>query len=48
MSDFSKSDQWVGRNISCLIKLGWTDEEVTSRAEKMANVLRNIVDFSNY
>ena len=48
MSYFSKSDQWVGRNISCLIKLGWTDEEVTSRAEKMANVLRNIVDFSNY
>ena len=43
MSDFSKSDQWVGRNISCLIKLGWTDEEVTSRAEKMANVLRNIL-----
>ena len=48
MSYFSKSDQWVGRNISCLIKLGWKDEEVTSRAEKMANVLRNIVDLSNY
>ena len=46
--DFSKSDVWVSRNISCLIKLGWTEEEVTSRAEKMVNVLQNIVDISDY
>ena len=42
-SDFSKSDHYVSRNISCLIKLGWTDEEVTERAEKMVGVLQNIV-----
>tara|TARA_R110002033_G_C3848695_1_gene235463 strand:- start:41 stop:1249 length:1209 start_codon:yes stop_codon:yes gene_type:complete len=47
-TDFSKSDHWVGRNISCLIKLGWTNEEVKTRANKMANVLQNIVDISNY
>jgi len=46
-SDFSKSDHWVSRNISCLIKLGWTHEEVTNRAEKMANVLQNIIKISN-
>jgi len=39
-SDFSKSDHWVGRNISCLIKLGWSEDEVRSRAEKMVEVLK--------
>ncbi|WP_411030533.1 DegT/DnrJ/EryC1/StrS family aminotransferase [Spongiimicrobium sp. 3-5] len=38
-SDFSKSDHWVGRNISCLIKLGWSKSEVRKRAETMAGVL---------
>lgn len=42
-SDFSKSDRWVGRNISCLIKLGWSEEEVKLRAKKMAAVIRAIV-----
>ncbi|NJB70113.1 8-amino-3,8-dideoxy-alpha-D-manno-octulosonate transaminase [Saonia flava] len=42
-SDFSLSDHWVGRNISCLIKLGWTKEEVKERAMKMAIVLKNII-----
>ncbi|WP_373517778.1 DegT/DnrJ/EryC1/StrS family aminotransferase [Pricia sp.] len=41
-SDFSKSDHWVGRNISCLIKLGWTEDEVLERAEKMVVVLNNL------
>ena len=27
-TDFSQSDHWVGRNISCLIKLSWSSEEV--------------------
>ena len=40
-SDFSKSDHWVGRNISCLIKLGWKDEEVLLRAKKMAKIIQN-------
>ncbi len=39
-ADFSKSDHWVSRTISCLIKLGWTESEVRERAEKMAAVLR--------
>ncbi len=39
-ADFSKSDHWVSRNISCLIKLGWSESEVRERAKKMAAVLR--------
>jgi len=42
-SDFSKSDHWVGRNISCLIKLGWTEEEVRNRASGMVTVLKEIL-----
>lgn len=42
-SDFSTSDHWVGRNISCLIKLGWTTDEVRERAEKMQKVIRELV-----
>ena len=39
-ADFSKSDHWIGRTISCLIKLGWSESEVQERANKMAAVLR--------
>ncbi len=39
-ADFSFSDHWVGRNISCLIKLGWTEGEVKERATKMASVIK--------
>jgi len=42
-SDFSASDHWVGRNISCLIKLGWSEDQVRERAEKMARVLGKLV-----
>ncbi|HLT51693.1 MAG TPA: DegT/DnrJ/EryC1/StrS family aminotransferase [Arenibacter sp.] len=42
-SDFSRSDHWVGRNISCLIKLGWTGEEVSERAKKMAESIRSVL-----
>ncbi len=31
-SDFSASDHWIGRTISCLIKLGWTEKEMEERA----------------
>lgn len=41
-SDFSQSDQWVGRTISCLIKLGWTDTEVKERADKMVNAITGV------
>ncbi len=42
-SDFSASDHWVGRTISCLIKLGWTEEEVDQRAIKMAEVIKSVL-----
>jgi len=42
-TDFSQSDHWVGRNISCLIKLSWSEEEVRERAKKMAEVIQNVV-----
>lgn len=40
--DFSQSDHFIGRNISCLIKLSWTEEEVKERARKMATIIRDI------
>jgi len=40
-ADFSKSDHWVSRNISCLIKLSWSKTEVEDRAKKIVGVLRN-------
>ncbi len=42
-ADFSKSDHWLGRTISCLIKLSWTDEEVQNRADKMVNAIKSIL-----
>ncbi len=39
-ADFSASDHWVGRNISCLIKLSWSTEEIHERAAKMAEIIR--------
>lgn len=42
-SDFSKSDHWVGRNISCLIKLSWSAAEVQQRAKKMSDVIRTFI-----
>lgn len=38
--DFSISDDYIGRNISCLIKLSWTQVEVKSRALKMVEIIR--------
>ena len=43
-SDFSKSDAWMGRTISCLIKLGWTDAQVEERADKMKTILSEILE----
>lgn len=40
--DFSQSDHWIGRNISCLIKLSWTEEEVRARAEKMVKLIKSV------
>ncbi|MBU3822948.1 DegT/DnrJ/EryC1/StrS family aminotransferase [Flavobacteriaceae bacterium XHP0103] len=38
--DFSQSDHFIGRNLSCLIKLSWTEDEVKQRAEKMVSVIK--------
>ncbi|KAB1068171.1 DegT/DnrJ/EryC1/StrS family aminotransferase [Tamlana haliotis] len=37
---FEKSDHYIARNISCLIKLSWTEEEVKARASKMVELIK--------
>jgi 8-amino-3,8-dideoxy-alpha-D-manno-octulosonate transaminase len=37
---FTQSNHYIGRNISCLIKLSWTEEEVKQRAEIMVNCIK--------
>ena len=39
---FEQSDHYIGRNISCLIKLSWSEEDVKTRANKMANIIKTI------
>ncbi|OBQ55912.1 DegT/DnrJ/EryC1/StrS family aminotransferase [Tamlana sp. s12] len=39
---FEASDAIIARNISCLIKLSWTEEEVKARAQKMAELLGSL------
>ena len=41
--DFSKSDHYIARNMSCLIKLSWTEDEVKVRAEKMVKAIKMAV-----
>ncbi|PTX62375.1 8-amino-3,8-dideoxy-alpha-D-manno-octulosonate transaminase [Kordia periserrulae] len=41
---FEQSDQYIARNISCLIKMSWTEEEVRSRAAKMREVILGAVN----
>lgn len=43
-SDFSESDKWIGRTISCLIKLSWTEAEVQERANTMAHIVAKVLD----
>ncbi|WP_053971993.1 DegT/DnrJ/EryC1/StrS aminotransferase family protein [Mangrovimonas sp. ST2L15] len=42
-ANFDQSDYFIGRNISCLIKLSWTEEEVKNRAEKMVMVISGLL-----
>ncbi len=39
---FEQSDRYIGRNISCLIKLSWTEEDVRERASKMKKIIKGI------
>lgn len=41
--EYPQSDYYIGRNISCLIKLSWTEEEVKRRAQKMVEIIRELV-----
>ena len=38
---FPKSNHFIGRNISCLIKLSWTEDEVKSRVAKMVDCIKS-------
>jgi len=40
---FPKSDDYISRNISCLIKLSWTEDEVKQRAQKMLNAIKSVL-----
>lgn len=42
-ADFSQSDDFISRNISCLIKLSWTDLEVQERATKMVAAIKSVL-----
>ncbi|WP_136480878.1 DegT/DnrJ/EryC1/StrS family aminotransferase [Cognatitamlana onchidii] len=39
-AEFPQSDALIARNISCLIKLSWTEEEVKDRAAKMVMAIK--------
>jgi len=41
--NFSKSDDYISRNISCLIKLSWTEKEVRKRAQSMVDAIKSIL-----
>ncbi len=38
--EFSQSNHYIGRNVSCLIKLSWTEDEVKERANKMVKCIK--------
>lgn len=40
-TDFSQSDSFLGRNISCLIKVGWSKEEMLERSKKIAEAVKS-------
>lgn len=43
---FPDSDQWIGRTISCLIKVGWSEEEVQQRATVMVKAIQSVLKTS--
>ena len=36
---YEQSDSFIARNISCLIKLSWSEEEVRHRANRMVEII---------
>lgn len=41
--NFQQSDDVISRNISCLIKLSWTEEEVKLRAANMVKAIKSVL-----
>ena len=41
--NFDQSDALISRNISCLIKLSWTEEEVKDRAARMVAAIKSVL-----
>ncbi|WNH12539.1 DegT/DnrJ/EryC1/StrS family aminotransferase [Thalassobellus suaedae] len=42
--EYPESDHYIGRNISCLIKLSWTEAEVYERANKMVTAVKTVLE----
>jgi 8-amino-3,8-dideoxy-alpha-D-manno-octulosonate transaminase len=42
-TDFSKSDAWMSRTISSLIKIGWSDKQVQERATAMKKAIIDVL-----
>ncbi|MEJ7610568.1 MAG: DegT/DnrJ/EryC1/StrS family aminotransferase [Ferruginibacter sp.] len=42
-TDFVQSDDLISRNISCLIKLSWTPEQLQERADKMVKAIKSVL-----
>ena len=40
---FEQSDRYIARNISCLIKLSWSENEVIERAKKMSEIISSTI-----
>ena len=40
---FDQSDFYISRNISCLIKLSWTEEQVNERAANMVAAIKSVL-----
>ena len=40
--NFTKSDHYIGRNLSCLVKLSWSKAEVQQRAKAMADCIQSV------
>ena len=40
--NFAKSDHYIGRNLSCLVKLSWSKAEVEQRAKAMVDCIQSV------
>ncbi|NRA94166.1 MAG: DegT/DnrJ/EryC1/StrS family aminotransferase, partial [Psychroserpens sp.] len=41
---FSQSNHFIGRNISCLIKMSWSEDEVAQRAQTMVACIKEALE----